>query len=293
MSPTAITTASGLLGGLAAWFAVAAFAAEPPTPPIRLAACRIKPANQVTLSVNQSGILGNVPEEGDEVREGQKIVMLEDDLPQTALAIAEREADNDVDMRYSVIASDVARLEYEQGLKVNETVKGSLTNSDTMRRKLEYDRSVLQIEQAEYKRTIAILKRDEVAAQLKTFHAVAPFSGTVIKVLKHKGEAVRPGDPVVELVNTRRIRVEGHLDVAHRHRVMPGTRVAVAPEGRPGEALAAARPGTIVFVDKVVQPVTRQVRIWADVDNADDLLLPGLTAVMMISGEPETLPADR
>jgi len=271
--------------------AAGAAAADPAPQRIRLPACRIKPANLVTVSVNQSGILSTVPEEGDVVDEGQRIVMLEDDLPRTALAIAVREAENDVDLRYAQIASNVARLEYEQAVKVNETVRGSLTDADTLRRKLEYDRSVLQIEQAQYKRSIAILKRDEASAQLKSFHAVAPFSGTVNKVLKHKGEAVRPGEPVLELVNTRRIRVEGHLDVAYRRHVQPGTLVQVASEVRAGEPAEAALEGRIVFVDRIVQPVTQQVRIWADVENVDDLLLPGLTAVMMISIEPDSLSA--
>lgn len=270
---------------------VAPFApADDPAPAtIRLPGCRIKPAEQRTLSVNQSGVLDAVPREGDWVEAGKRVISLEDELATASLAVAERESKNDVDIRYSESGSAVARLEYDQALKVNESVKGSVTITDVRRRKLELDQSLLQIEQAKYKQVIAGLKRDEAAAQLKAFHVIAPISGTVNKILKHKGEAVRQGEPILELVNTRRVRVEGYLDVANRRRVTAGTPVTVVPEARPGEATGSPLPGKIVFVDSVVQPVTQQVRIWADVENDDETLLPGLTAVMTIS--PESVPA--
>jgi len=250
---------------------------------IRVIGCRIRPADQVTLAVNQSGILGTVAQEGDEVDEDQCVVRLEDELPRTTLAIAEKEAANETDIRYSEKASEVARLEYDQALKVNESVKGSLTVIELRRRKLELDRSVLQIEQSQYKQAIAVLKRDEASALLKAFHVTAPFSGTVTKVLKHKGEAVRAGEPVLELVSTRRVRVEGFVDVANRRCVRSGMEVVVEPEGMGNEAGQVRLKGKISFVDTLAQAVTRQVRVWADVENPDEVLLPGLTATIHIS----------
>lgn len=251
-------------------------------PSIRLAGCRVKPVQQVTLAVNESGVLDMIVQEGDQVMAGQCIVRLQDDLARAALAVAEKEASNDVDIRYSEVASDVAKLEHEQSIKVNETVKGSITLIELRRRQLELDQSILRIELARFNQSVASLKRDQAVAQLKAFRVVAPFTGTVHKVSKHEGEAVRQGDPVLELVNTRRVRVEGYLDAAQRRLVKPGTPVQVAPEARRDEAVPGQAVGKIVFVDTVVQAVTQQVRVWADVDNADELLLPGQTAVMKI-----------
>ncbi len=259
------------------------FAAEDSKTMIRIAGCRIRPAEQVTLAVNQSGIIGTVPHEGDEVAEDDCIVRLEDEVARTTLAIAEKEAANETDIRYSEKASEVARLEYDQAIKVNESVKGSLTVIELRRRKLEMERSVLQIEQAEYKQAVATLKRDEANALLKAFHVSAPFSGTVNKVLKHKGEAVRAGEPVLELVSTRRVRVEGFLDVADRRCVRSGMEVIVEPEGPGQNGENVKLKGKITFVDTLAQAVTRQVRVWADVENPDEVLLPGLTATIHIS----------
>ena len=67
----------------------------------------------------------------------------------------------------------------------------------------------------------------------------------------------------------------------------------VEPETRADGSVAAPATGKIVFIDSVVQPVTQQVRIWADVENTDELLLPGLTAVMSITPSRPPVAASR
>lgn len=267
---------------------------DKPVPPIHVTGCRIKPADQVTLSVNQSGLLKSVPRDGDRVQQGQVVIHLEDDLARATLAVATKEAENAIETRNAEISSEVARLEHEQALQLNVTLAKVIAETEVRRLKLTFDRSLLQIELAKHEQAVRMLKRDEAEAQLKAFHIAAPMAGTVTRVLKFKGEAVRQGDPVLELVNTRRVRVEGFVDVAHRRRLVPGTPVQVEVEVIDGET-PAARPasGTVVFVDEVAQPVTRQIRIWADVDNEDGNLLPGLTAKMTIVSRPAPLAANR
>lgn len=255
---------------------------EAPAIAIRLTGCRVKPASQVTLSVNQSGVLHSVPREGDRVDAGQQVILLEDELARASLALAEKEAVNDVETRSAEKASEVARLEHEQALQVNEQLKEVISISELRRAKLKFDTSLLQIEQARHKQAIAALKRDESAAQLKSFRVIAPFIGTVNKVLKYKGEAVRQGEPILELVNTRQLRVEGFLDVGSRRKVTAGDAVRVELEVADGVQADASAFGKIVFIDSIVQPVTQQVRIWAEVDNRDEVLLPGQTSVMTI-----------
>lgn len=257
--------------------------ADDPMPlAIRLPNCRIKPAGQVTLSANQSGSLLSVPQEGDLVEAGTTVIRLDDELALAALAVAEKQATNDVDVRYAIISSDVARLEHEQAKEVNESLKGGIPLTEVRRRKLEYDRSLLQIEQSRHQKAVAVLKRQEAAAQLKTFSVIAPFEGVVSRLIKKQGEAVRQGEPVLELVNTRRVRVEGFVDVMYRRSIVAGATVQVEAEMLPDETTPSISLGKIMFVDTGVQPVTRQVRIWADVDNSEGTLVSGLTATMII-----------
>lgn len=265
--------------------AVVGTAAAEEEPVLRIMGCRVKPADHVTLSANDAGIISMVPQEGDQVDAGQQIARLEDELPRTALAVAQKEAANDVEIRFAEIASEVAELEHQQAVKVNGTVKGSITMIDIRRRKLEFDQSVMRIEVAKYNQDVAVLKRDQAAAQLRAYAITAPFSGTINKVIKHKGEAIRQGDPVLELVNTRRVRVEGFLDASNRRLVRAGTPVQVRPEVSDRDQPAIAVKGKVAFVDSVVQPVTQQVRFWADVDNADEALLAGQTAEVIVTAD--------
>ena len=48
------------------------------------------------------------------------------------------------------------------------------------------------------------------------------------------------------------------------------------------EAAKQAYPGKIVFVDVKSTPAEHMVRVWAEVDNLDNTLRPGLTPTMTI-----------
>lgn len=244
--------------------------------------CRIKAAEHVVLALNQSGIVESVPREGDWIEKGEKVIVLESEVARASLAAAEKEASNDVDVRLAECVRDAARLEHEQAVKVNDLVKGSVAVSDVRRRKLELDQSVLQVEQARYKQLLAGAKRDEAAAYLKTFHVVAPVSGSVHRILKQKGEAVRPGEPIAELVNSRKVRVEGYIDFPQRHDVRIGAMVHLRPEGQKNDLSGAPLVGKVIFIDVVAQSVTQQVRVSAEVENTDEVVVPGMLATMAV-----------
>jgi macrolide-specific efflux system membrane fusion protein len=49
----------------------------------------------------------------------------------------------------------------------------------------------------------------------------------------------------------------------------------------PGEKPTTFR-GTVTFVSPEVNPINRQVRVWAEFDNADGRLRPGLAARLTV-----------
>jgi multidrug efflux pump subunit AcrA (membrane-fusion protein) len=104
-------------------------------------------------------------------------------------------------------------------------------------------------------------------------------------VFKSKGEAVRQGDPIIELSSTKRVRVEGYVNVKDIWNVKRGNRVMVKldVEDMELEVEKEVFYGKIVFVDVSAQPVTGQVRVWAEVENRDNILRAGLNARMAIN----------
>lgn len=268
----------GLTVGLICWaLATTTNAAEPlPSEPIHIASCRVMPAEQATLSIGQSGILQFAVGEGETVKTGQLVFRLQDDLAVAALATADKESENDVESQFAKISSDVARLEYDQAVEINGSIARAISLSDVRRRKLEFDRSLMQIEMAKHQQAVRLLRRDEAAARLAMFRVQAPFDGVVTRVIKHKGESVQQGEAVAELMNTRRVRIEGFISLAQRQHVSVGTPIQVKPVQSDGLSSPVTLTGKIMFVDVAVQPVTRQVRLWAEVDNSKDKLVPGV-----------------
>lgn len=253
--------------------------------PITLFRCRIQLIDDVTLAGGRTGILAFVkPIEGESVKKGDLVASLMDDAPRAAWEVAKKEASNDIEVRYAKKAFEVAEAEHEAAMIANRRLKDTVPEIEVKKLKLAADRGNLQIEKAEHDFEIVKRKADEAKGVLKTYWIDAPFDGVVTKVFKASGEAVREGDPILELSNTSRVRVEGKVNIKDVWNVAPGRPVQVQldiPEvDLPVEQMTFN--GRIVFVDVKVEPVTKEVRVWAEVANRDNVLRAGLTAKMTI-----------
>ncbi|HLJ11012.1 MAG TPA: HlyD family efflux transporter periplasmic adaptor subunit, partial [Planctomycetaceae bacterium] len=245
----------------------------------------VKLLDEVVLSFERAGILSLLPiREGDQVHEGQLVAMLKDDVARAALAVAEQEASSDVDIRFAQKASEVAQAEYDKIMEANRRFPGTVPDVEVRRARLAADKTVLEIEKATHTRAVHLLKRDEAAVQLETYKIEAPFDGFVTRVHFSKGASVRPGDSVIELVSTKRVRVEGYVAVSDLGAVRPGSKVSVRLESPDTSAEGAkiSYPGKIVFVDVKSRPVEHTVRVWAEVENLENMLRAGLTPSMTI-----------
>lgn len=263
--------------------------AAPPSADVELDDCRILLMDSVTLASDRNGVLARVvPEEGDAVKAESVIVTLRDDVPAAALAVATAKAENDVEVRYSIAAADVAQAEHEKAEQANVRLKGTVPEVEVGRLLLAAKRSRLQIEQADLQMKVHALERDQAKAELDSYRVVAPFDGTVTKVYRHRGEAVRQGDPIVDVTSTRRVRVEGDVPLNQSWNLKPGQEVSVrlSAPGLPKDIADQTFSGKLVFVDVTSQPVSGKTRVWAVVQNHDNILRAGLSARMRILKDP-------
>ncbi len=255
------------------------------TAPIRLLHCRIHLKDHATLASERIGILGSVDlEEGDLVQKGQQVARLKDEVAKAVLERTEKEASNRVEIQYAQASFKVAYTEYQKALEANLDVPKSIPDIEVLRLHLAARRAELQIEQAQHRFAVTLLNAKEARAQLDTYRVEAPFDGVVTQVFKSKGEAVRQGDPILEIVSTKQVRVEGHVSVNEATNVKRGTCVQVRLDIPSGETDVKRETfeGQIVFVDVTTQPITGQVRVLAEVTNRDNILRAGLTATMII-----------
>lgn len=292
-----------VLGAVAAAVAGAAFGSavgqegrKPPRPSNLVVAerGRVILADEAVLASDRPGILEFVePEEGSEVTAGQKVAGLKDEVAAAALRVAEATAKNDIEVRYAEKAAAVAEKEYQKALQANKRYKDTLPEVEVERLKLSVERAKLQIEKAALDQQVAKFQAEEKAAELATYQIISPIDGLVTRVLKHQGEAVQQGDQILQVVRTDTVRVEGFVNVADVFRIKAGDPVQVRldlPEAAP-EVRERVFDGKIGFVDVTANPVSKQVRVWAEVPNEGNLLRAGLPAVMDIIPAGETAAA--
>jgi multidrug efflux pump subunit AcrA (membrane-fusion protein) len=254
---------------------------------------------EVQVPAQEAGRLLKLPaREGMQVATGDLLAQIDDTIPrmqhavaQYKLKVAEREAKDDVNIRYASAAADVARADYDQAMDANRRVSGTVPQAEVRQRLLKYREMVLSIEKAEKDRAVAALQAQvadaevqAAAANLERRRIVAPLDAVVVELTKHEGEWVQAGDPVMRLVRIDRLRVEGFLNAKdYRLAEIQGRPVSVVVKLARGETQTIT--GKVVYVKPLIE-AGGEFLVRAEVQNIKQngtwLLSPGLNAEMTI-----------
>jgi len=254
----------------------------------------LRPLRVAEVPAQQTGLLQDFAiREGEQVAAGQLLAALDDraarhDLQQAELEheLATLRVSNEVHLRYAEKALEVARAELARSNESIESFAKSISKSQLDVERLTVQKLMLETEQARHELDLARfgqkLKENALeSARLKVEqHQVrAPFAGTVARLRGQVGEWVEVGSPVLRLVAVDQLRAEGFLSAEYLGKAAPAQRPLV---GRPVRVLVtlaggqtAACHGTLRFVSPEMDPLTRQVRVWAEVDNRQQHLRPG------------------
>jgi len=290
-----------------AWLVLAAVvrsaAAADSTGPV-LERCLVSLIDEAKLSAGEAGLLVEVAvKPGDRVATGQVVARINDDQPQMAKLRAKAEhdqavakANSDVDVRYSQKAQAVAQKAFEKAEQSHRAVPGSVTDVERDRLKLEWEKSGLQIEQAQLERQLSALAAKVKEAEVETADieirrrlVTSPLDGEVVDVQGNQGEWMQVGAPLAHVVRTDKLRVEGYVDAAkwdpERVRGRPVTVVVPLADGR-----METFEGRISFVSPLVES-GGDYRVFAEVANrraagsGEWLLRAGQTATMTIHSD--------
>lgn len=264
---------------------------SPPSGAIVLSRCRVAWVDQIVLASDRAGILSFVePTAGGQVEKRQNVAGLNDAVAQAAFETAKTEAENKIDIEYAKLAAKLAEVEYQRNMAAHKKFPQSVPELELKRLELAAQRARMQITQAEHKLKIAELTRDQRKAELATYRVQTPIAGLIARVLKKRGEAVNQGDPIVELVNTDRVRVEGELEISDAWKVKRGDEVRIQLQIQDVDLPVEKETfiGKVTFVDVTVDSVRRRTRVVAEVENRNDFLRAGLTAQMIILPTPKT-----
>lgn len=252
--------------------------------PIHVLDCTIKLIDEAILGSGRTGILSQVPKEGETVEKGKPVVRIKDDVAKATYETAKKEASNDVEVRYGEKNRDFEKTAHETLVDSNKRLPNTVPDLEVKKQRLAFERAELQIQKAEHDFAVAQLKKEEAFSTWEMFKIDAPFDGIVTRVYRNHGEAVREGDPVVEISSTSRVRVEGVVNIKDIWNINKGDLVKVQLDIKdvdlPEEKLTF--DGKISFVDVKSQAVTQETRVHAEVDNPKNVLRAGLSAKMII-----------
>ena len=198
-------------------------------------------------------------EEGDEVAEGA--VVVEIDQERRHLEV-ERVRARVGEARASVAEQ---QREVERVRVLAEKNVASETQLDAAETALQTAQSRLAAARAE----LGVAERALRDAAVK-----AAFSGRIAERYVQRGEFVKEGDPLFELVSMDPLEVEFHLPEADAARVRDGLPIEVTVVPYPDEVFDAI----VTMVAPTIDRRTRTLRVRALVSNPDRRLLPGFFA---------------
>ena len=288
--------AGGTLAALAiAWFLTSdgldALAQEKESRTIEATECTISLVHSAILASERVGTLRAVEfEAGQEVRKGAIVATLRDEIAVAALRKAQKEATSDVQIKYASKAAEFATAELDIAKAANTRLDGTVPQVEIKKLELGEQRGVLQIEQAQFEQDVAKLTVNEALAQVDSYVVTAPFDGIVRKVHLEPGEAVRQGDPIVEIYSESRMRITGYITIAQSYKVSTGDAVKVQLNLKDDD-LAIEKiwlDGKIMLVDPEGSPLLNRVQVVAEVENkkfdaTKYILTAGLDATMWIA----------
>ncbi|HEY3967493.1 MAG TPA: efflux RND transporter periplasmic adaptor subunit [Planctomycetaceae bacterium] len=261
---------------------------------------------EVEIPAKVEGVLSSIDvKEGDMVESQAVLARIEDgearlthDRAAIEFEIARKQAKNDLKVRISKKAADVARTELRRGLDSNAVKKNAVSEAEIDRLRLAADKTELEIEQAVHEQETAELTSRLKETEMKLAQQavdrraiVSPISGMVVQVNSQRGEWVPAGKTVVRVLRLDRLRVEGFVQSKHLNGNLVGRKATLTVDlpDQPAREFI----GTVVFVSPEIDPVNQTVRVWAEIDNSELLLRPGLRGKVTIHSEKTTEAARR
>lgn len=237
-----------------------------PSPPI---IGMTEPHETVVLASIHQGVISAVAvHEGDEVRRGQEIVLLDDSAQRKRTEIAQAAAESTLDVELARCTLEQAERELQRIQNLADSTSPKELND--ARTAAETARLAHRIAQLEHDQ--ALRRHESERLQLDELRLRAPFNGYVREIHKHAGAAVDELEPIVTLVQLDPLVVAADCPLTLAHQIAVGQEVLV----RPMDARWKPRVGRVALASRVADPASQTFRVKIEVANEDGGWMAGL-----------------
>jgi multidrug resistance efflux pump len=261
--------------------------------------------DDVEIPAEQAGVLkalhlenGTRVQEGVEVAEGELLGRLDDkDALARKRAAGLDEQVAEAEKRKSLVAIKsadatvkVADAEHEESLAVNARIENAIPATQLRRQQLTKERASAELDVAHSDSetaglTVELRKaQTEVAGLNVERHQIrSALDGQIVKVFRHVGEWVNPGDPILRIVRLNRLRIEGFLKLGEYDRAeIDGQSVIVQIQL---QRRVVEFEGKVTFVSPIID-ASSEYTVWCEINNKRHegqwLMLPGMQADVKI-----------
>ncbi len=219
---------------------------------------------EATISTEASGAVAEIHvKEGTRVSHGAVLVLLE----KTKAELAVRQADAALAQAKANFERAKSELDRKKILLADRTIPQG--TYDTF--KAQHDSAAAAVEGADSSLALARQTLDDMTI-------VAPFAGVVKEKKCAKGEYMRPGDPVIVLIQIDPLKLQFEVPEKHAARIEVGQEVSTSVTALPGATFS----GKIVTVFPSLAVASRTIHVEALVPNHDYKLKPGYYASVRV-----------
>lgn len=245
----------------------------------------VYPIHDVTMSAGVSGIVHKrhvVP--GQRVGVHQPLIAL-DDQAQT-IESNRRKAVLD-DNSEEAAARDRVRILGEL-FTVSKNVfdrTGSVSKDELLRLEAELIASRGRLEQLQAQKKREKLEFEAAEQERQLRHYQAPLKGTISRIFPEVGEWVKPGDPLLHLVDVSTGVLQLTVPLREARDLRKGLTLAIRFETHPGDAPTI---GKIDFVSPVADPASGLVVVKVHFANQSFRIRPGVKGTVELGEGPAT-----
>ena len=238
---------------------------------------------------------------GDRVQVGQVVIKLDERearLEVERLSASLQAARESLGRSQQVLESGRANVERSQAVLADARInlkrfeglfgEGAISASQRDSAQTQFDVAVasLRVSEAQYESDRASVKNAEASVvqataaldiarkRLQDTDVASPITGVVRKRLVNEGETVKEKTPLMSLVATNALKLQGDVPERFAPQISVGRAVRVEVEAYPDQT----HPGTITRVSPAVDVESRSFQVEASVPNPKGLLKPGFFA---------------
>lgn len=262
---------------------------------------------EVDVPALETGVIGTIAvRPGQRVEAGELLGSLSDTEARLALkrveieaAIAKQNAESSIHVEVAKKAHLVALADLRRAEEAVARYTKALSVTEMDRLRFSAEQAELTIEQArELQQTARFeleLKLNEIAIakrKVERHRFVSPLVGVVADVNIEESEWVETGTPVFRVLRLDRLRCEGFISVTQAAMVSVGQPVKITVKATEKKFIEVE--GRLAYISHDIDKFKKDVRVYAEFDNANLAIRQGMPAEMeILPGAPAASAKDR